>query len=71
MFFTTISFFKFNKSLPNNFISSDNSSLRYFLSLRLDFNIEDIFLALSFKVFNSDNEIRFVESVLRRKGYIK
>ena len=26
---------------------------------------------LPFKVFNSDNEIRFVESVLRRKGYIK
>ena len=22
-------------------------------------------------LFNSDNEIRFVESVLRRKGYIK
>ena len=26
---------------------------------------------LPYKVFNSDNEIKFVESVLRRKGYIK
>lgn len=24
-----------------------------------------------FKIFNNDNEIRFVESVLKRKGYIK
>lgn len=26
---------------------------------------------LPFKIFNSDNEVRFIESVLKRKGYLK
>lgn len=29
------------------------------------------FIYLPFKVFNSDNQIKFVETILRRKGYIK
>ncbi|MBX9850806.1 MAG: YcxB family protein [Cytophagaceae bacterium] len=29
------------------------------------------FIHLPFKIFNSDNEIKFVESILKRKGYIK
>lgn len=29
------------------------------------------FIYLPFKIFNSDNEIKFIESVLKRKGYIK
>jgi hypothetical protein len=29
------------------------------------------FIHLPFKIFNSDNEIKFVESLLKRKGYIK
>ena len=29
------------------------------------------FIYLPLKVFNSENEIRFMESILRRKGYIK
>lgn len=28
-------------------------------------------LYFPFKIFNNDNEVRFVETVLRRKGYIK
>ena len=51
-------------------ISRQPTKLDYLSPTQFKLNIVQ-FIIFPYKVFNNENEIRFIKSILNRKGYVK